>query len=922
MDQFKSRHLRISKPLQNIGIIQKISGGFTLVISVAVVGVAIGLILGERAEQRALEALKSASEHQLLLKDLERTVLELQDHPQKLLSVVGNSVWVQYEKGRFERHFRDILDLTQKLEQTAMVTSPRETEALRTLGTGYRQVSERYQRRIEALWTTAQPENVSLMPAALQRGQQVILAQMSTASALQIQVQFERLAERLLQSTAAASARYAEAQGSFEAARALRRHSIVEALTASALLALALAWWISRAIARPVQYVTEMAQQVTEQSNFDLQIALTGRDETGRLADSFNQLVQRVRALLAEQGQRAVELERARVAAEVANQAKSDFLANMNHELRTPLNGILGYAQILDRDRSLTPQQRQGVQIIQRCGTHLLTLINDVLDLAKIEARRVELYPQPLAFRSFLLTTAEICRIKAEEKGIDFRDEIADDLPTAIRADEKRLRQVLLNLLSNAVKFTDHGTVTLRVSRPIQASIQNQSSVQSSNSQESLEHHQDQDTIQGSPNLDTGIYFDQTTKIDSPPPRSQERIRFEIEDTGAGMPSEKLAKIFLPFEQLGSRDQKEQGTGLGLAISQQIVELMGGKLQVTSELGKGSCFWFELTFSEDHPEEETLQDSHRSAVIGYLGKPRCILVVDDYEENRAVLRGMLEPLGFEVKEASNGREGLERIQQWQPNLVITDVVMPELDGLEMTRRLRLFPEFSQFKQIPIIVSSASLSLPDRRASMRAGCSAVLPKPIKFDGLLVILQQILDLQWRYEPVEPSPSVSPFRASNQFSQIPGDAQQGSRNGSNGSASASSLGQPIGSKIGSSFRENSGTTNHQQGDDPDPLQTMTDSPSESQPIPGPESRQPNAMAIPTIEELKPLHDAAAAGFLSQVRDITQALTHQNPRYHPFAERVMAWADGLDLEAIVEWIEPHLMPQDSSEVEGRSRG
>jgi len=245
--------------------------------------------------------------------------------------------------------------------------------------------------------------------------------------------------------------------------------------------------------------------------------------------------------------QNLIELQVAKVASEVANRAKSEFLANMNHELRTPLNGILGYAQILQRDPATTEKQHKGVTVIHQCSSHLLTLINDILDFSKLEVQKMDLYPQDFHLTNFLSTTVEICRIKAEQKGVVFHYQPADDLPAAVYADDKRLRQVLLNLLSNAVKFTDFGSVTFTVS------------VQG-NSSQSKTH----------------------------------KIRFHIEDTGIGIPSEKIAAIFLPFEQAGKSDRNSEGTGLGLAISEQIVQMMSSTIQVNSILGKGSSFWFEV----------------------------------------------------------------------------------------------------------------------------------------------------------------------------------------------------------------------------------------------------------------------------------------------------------------------------------------
>lgn len=256
------------------------------------------------------------------------------------------------------------------------------------------------------------------------------------------------------------------------------------------------------------------------------------------------------------------ELNIAKEAAEVANRTKTEFLANMNHELRTPLNGVLGYTQILERDPEITPKQLQGLNIIHQCGSHLLTMINDVLDLAKLESRKMELYPQDFHFSNFLSNTAEMCRIKADQKGIAFQYQPSDQLPVAIYADDKRLRQVLLNLLSNAVKFTDFGSVTFKIDLLEQKEgTKDDISLRESNSKLTIPTY---------------------------------KIRFQIEDTGIGIPANKLDSIFLPFEQAGKRDRNSEGTGLGLAISQEIIQKMGSKIRVNSVVGKGTLFWFDL----------------------------------------------------------------------------------------------------------------------------------------------------------------------------------------------------------------------------------------------------------------------------------------------------------------------------------------
>lgn len=392
---------------------------------------------------------------------------------------------------------------------------------------------------------------------------------------------------------------------------------------------------------------------------------------------------------------RTAELHLAKKEADRANQAKSDFLSSMSHELRSPLNGILGYAQILGRAPEMSQKSREGVEVIKRSGEHLLTLINDVLDLAKIEAGKLELAPRDFPFAAFLRTVTNLSKVRAEQKQIAFVQELRGPPLGFVHADEKCLTQVLLNLLSNAIKFTHRGRVTLRV-----------------------------DVL--------GVNSDSTRDV-----------RFEIEDTGPGIDPQHLQQIFEPFEQVGDQQAKSEGTGLGLAITRRLIEQMGGTIAVRSELGRGSVFTVLLQLGEARGEVNASTFSHRNTVTGYQGVRRTILIVDDHPTNRAVARDLLTPLGFDTSEAESGEAALRAVQEHPPALILMDLAMPGLDGCATTRRLRKRPEL---RDVVIVACSANPSKERIAESIQAGCDDFLAKPIVASVLLELLERHLGLNW--------------------------------------------------------------------------------------------------------------------------------------------------------------------------------
>lgn len=413
----------------------------------------------------------------------------------------------------------------------------------------------------------------------------------------------------------------------------------------------------------------------------------------------------------------SADLAKSRDAAEAANQAKSEFLANISHELRTPLNAILGFTQVMSHD-AVSPKHQEYISIINRSGKHLLKLINDVLEMSKIEAGRHRLNSATFDLYHLLDTLHEMLLLKAQMKQLTLTFQIAPTVPQFITTDEGKLCQVLLNLLGNAIKFTQSGGVTLRVSGQEAGNI----------------------------------------RLATPAPAFV--LHVEVEDSGLGMTAAEIQDLFTPFAQTYAGQQASEGTGLGLAISQKFVQLMGGTIAVQSTPNQGSCFCFEIMVTPSQPPASEFSLPPQRILSLAPDQPHHrILVVEDRLENQQLLVELLSPLGFEMQVATNGAEGVEMWQQWQPHLIFMDMRMPVMDGYEATRRIRSLEQASNLvtptaSVLPtkIIAITSNAFEEDRIAILANGCDAFISKPFQEEIIFAQLHQHLGVRYIYEQNE--------------------------------------------------------------------------------------------------------------------------------------------------------------------------
>jgi PAS domain S-box-containing protein len=468
-----------------------------------------------------------------------------------------------------------------------------------------------------------------------------------------------------------------------------------------------------------ITYAIAAFTDITERKQAEKLLAQYNRTLEGRVEERTQELSQALENLQTTQQ----ELIQAKEAAEQANRAKSEFLSKMSHELRTPLNAILGFTQVFFRNSTLNSLQQEQLGIIKRSGEYLLSLINDVLEMSKIEAGRTTLNEDSFDLLYLLSGLEGMLQLKAKSKGLQLIFDYAPDLPRYVRTDENKLRQVLINLIGNAIKFTSSGGVALRVKMEVANEGEHLRMQEGGGEQISSTNH---------------------WASSSPTPYS---LYFEVEDTGPGIAADEIETLFDPFVQTKSGQLSQEGTGLGLPISRQFVQLMGGDITVSSTLGERTTFKFDIKVTLAKADEvQTAAPTRRILFLAPDQPTYRILAVDDRWESRQLLLHLLSPLGFEVREAENGQQAVALWASWQPHLILMDMQMPVMNGYEATKQIK-----SHLKgQATVIIALTASAFEEQRTMiLSAGCDDFVRKPFREEVLLEKIATYLGVRYIYE-----------------------------------------------------------------------------------------------------------------------------------------------------------------------------
>ncbi|MBE9221168.1 response regulator [Cyanobacterium stanieri LEGE 03274] len=481
------------------------------------------------------------------------------------------------------------------------------------------------------------------------------------------------------------------------------------------IISLIIGLWTTGYITKPILKLNRAVNRFKD-GNYNEPIKINRNDELGNLGSAFNEMADKINSLLNDLEEkvklRTEELVKAKEKAEVANQAKSEFLANMSHELRTPLNAILGFTQIMLRSSDIPHEHQESIDIINRSGEHLLTLINNILDLSKIEAGKITLNSEKFDLYKLLDDIEDIFKYKCDKKGLQLIFEKVDNLPRFVEADAPKLRQILLNIIGNGIKFTEQGGISAQIANL----------------------HNSEDNL----------------------PENQVKLLFIIRDTGKGISQDELGNLFQPFSQTKTGKEVNDGTGLGLSISKRFVELMGGEINVSSEENVGSIFSFSIDANLVTENEIKVNNPSLQVVGIEKNQPRYkILIVDDKDINCQLLWKLLEPFGFDLTIANNGQEAIALWEKWQPHLIFMDMRMPVLDGYEATKIIK---GTVMGNATAIIAVTASVLEEEKAIILSAGCDDFVRKPFRQETIFAMLSKHLGIRFIYNQIESDKSFS--------------------------------------------------------------------------------------------------------------------------------------------------------------------